>query len=187
MSDARESDTREQAGYGRTAKSLHWLIVILLVLQYVVAWTMPEIHRNTQPETLINLHLSLGIAILAIALIRFAVRLLHPVPLLRQTMAAWQVRAAQLAHGLLYFLLFVLPLLGWASASSRGWHIAVFGLPVPSFLPADPARAGRLGDVHSFVAYLLLALIGLHLLAALYHHFWRRDRVLLRMMPGARA
>ena len=180
------SEARERPGYGGAEKSLHWLIVVLLIMQYVVAWTIPEIHRGTQPETLINFHLSLGATILAIVLLRFLLRLRNPVPLPRETMPAWQWRAAQIAHALLYLLLFVLPALGWAAASSRGWQVTMFGLPLPSLLPADPARAGQIGDIHTFVAYLLLALVGLRLLAALYHHFWRRDRVLLRMLPGAR-
>ena len=97
----------------------------------------------------------------------------------------WQVQSARVIHWLLYMLLFVMPLLGWMNASWRGMPVVMFGLELPQ---ADGKRApgwGWTGDVHSLLAnYLMLALVGLHVAAALYHYFVRRDRVLQRMLPG---
>jgi cytochrome b561 len=175
----------DEPGYGGVAKMLHWLIVLLLIGQYAVAWTMPEVHRGTRPEGLIGIHLSLGLLVLVLAVLRLAWRIFRPVPLFGDTMPAWQYRGAQIVHALLYLLLVVLPLMGWANASARGWTIRFFGLfAVPRILPTDSPFGRRLGDIHMWTAYALLALIGLHLAAALHHHFWRRDRVLLRMLPG---
>jgi cytochrome b561 len=176
-----------EPGYGEVAKSLHWLIVLLLVAQFALAWTMPEIHRGTRPETLINLHLSVGTVILLVALFRLAWRLRFPVPLLADDVPRWQHRAAQASHGLLYLLLLLMPLLGWANASARGWRIDFFGVTaLPPLLPENSPLGRALGDVHIWTSYVLLGLIGVHVAAALYHHFWLGDRVLRRMLWGGR-
>jgi cytochrome b561 len=172
-------------GYGGVAKSLHWLIVLLLVVQFALAWTMPEIHRGTRPETLINLHLSVGTVILLVALLRLAWRLRFPVPLVTDNVPRWQHRAAQASHSLLYLLLLLMPLLGWANGSARGWTIDFFGLAaLPPLLPENSPLGRELGDVHIWTSYVLLGFLGLHVAAALYHHFWLRDRVLRRMLWG---
>ncbi len=176
-----------EPGYGRVAKSLHWFIVLLLVVQFALAWTMPEIHRGTRPETLINLHLSVGTVILLVALLRLAWRLRFPVPLVTDNVPRWQYRAAQASHGLLYLLLLLMPLLGWANASARGWRIDFFGVAaLPPLLPQNSPLGRALGDVHIWTSYVLLGVIGLHVVAALYHHFWLGDRVLRRMLWGSR-
>ena len=172
-----------EPGYGDVAKSLHWLIVLLLVVQFALAWAMPEIHRGTKPETLINLHLSVGTVILLVALVRLAWRIAHPVPLVADNVPLWQQRAAQANHALLYLLLFLMPLLGWANASARGWAIDFFGVAqLPRILPQASPLGSALGDVHIWTSYVLLGLVGLHVAAALYHRLWLRDRVLGRML-----
>ena len=170
-------------GYDGVAKSLHWLIVLLLVVQFALAWTMPEIHRGTKPETLINLHLSVGTSILLVALARLAWRLRHPVPLVTNNVPFWQQRVAQANHALLYLLLFLMPLFGWANASARGWAIDFFGVAQLTRILAESSPLGRaLGDVHIWTSYVLLGLVGLHVAAALFHRLWLRDRVLARML-----
>ena len=172
-----------RAGYDRVAKALHWLMVLLIVIQFAIAWTMPGIHRGTRPETLINLHLSLGVTILLVALFRLFWRIGHPVPLDSKDVPPWTVGAAYLTHAMLYVLLVAIPLLGWANASSRGWAIKLWGLvPLPLLVPAGSHLGHAAGDIHTLMAYALLALIGLHLAATLYHQFWLRDRVLARML-----
>ncbi len=172
-------------GYDAVAKLLHWLIVALLVAQFLIAWTMPDIRRGTKPEGLISLHLSVGLLILFIVVIKTLWQLSHPVPLLDDGQPDWQHRAAKATHGLLYVLLFLLPLMGWANASSRGWVMHFFSLfTLPALMSSGSAFGHELGDIHILTSYALLALIGLHVLAALYHQFWLRDGILARMLPG---
>lgn len=174
-----------EADYGSMAKMLHWLILGLLVAQYGVAWTMPEIHRGTQPDELISLHLSIGILILCLIVLRTIWRFSHPLPLIADNVPDWQRLAAQIVHGILYLLLVAMPLMGWANASARGWRMVFFGfVPLPPILPTGSPLGRELGDLHVLASYALLAFVGLHTAAALYHHFWLRDRVLLRMLPG---
>ena len=172
-------------GYTATAKSLHWLILALLIVQFIVAWTMPHIGRNTKPDTLINLHFSIGAIVLAVAIVRLLWRLTHPEPPPEAGVPPWQVTSARIVHWLLYVLLFVVPILGWMNASWRGFAVALFGLELPKLLPTRAPGWVWTGDVHALLAnYVMLTLVGLHVAAALYHWLIRRDRVLQRMLPG---
>jgi cytochrome b561 len=171
--------------YTATAKFLHWLIVALLVVQFIVAWTMPHIGRNTPVTTLISLHFSFGVIILVVAIIRLAWRVTHAEPAPLDGVPPWQVQSARIIHWLLYALLLVLPILGWINASWRGMPIVLFGLEFPKLVGTRAPGWGWTGDVHTLLAYyVMLTLIGLHIASGLYHYFIRRDRVLQRMLPG---
>src|SRR5581483_3352828 len=100
-------------GYAPVAKLLHWLVFVLLAIQYVVAWTMPHIGRNTKPETLINLHFTLGVLIVLVVLVRLMRRLVHAEPAPLDDVPQWQETSARLLHWVLYALLVVSPVLGW--------------------------------------------------------------------------
>src|SRR5665213_829975 len=100
-------------GYTPTAKVLHWLVVALLLAQYTIAWNMPHIGRNTKPDTIINLHFSLGVLVFVVVLVRLAWRWTHAEPVPLDGIPPWQVTTARLVHGLLYALLLVIPVLGW--------------------------------------------------------------------------
>jgi cytochrome b561 len=171
--------------YDPVARGLHWLTVLLVLAEYIVGSAMPGIRLGTPFVLLIRLHLALGSGLLLVVLARILWRLTHrppPAPLL----PAWQRRLAGVTHFALYLVLILMPLAGWASASAHGYPVRAFGiLPLPA-LVAYRAHVGfRLGDVHADVLYwILLALIVMHVGAALYHRFVRRDTVLGRMLPG---
>ncbi|MEI9803624.1 MAG: cytochrome b [Pseudolabrys sp.] len=168
--------------YTGTAKALHWTIVVLLIGQFIFAWTMPHIGRNTPVTTIISLHFTFGIIILAVAIVRLIWRATHGEPAPLDGISPWQVTSARVIHWLLYGLLFVVPLLGWMDVSRRGMPVVMFGLQLPKLLATR--APGWTGDVHGLLAnYLMLALVALHVAAALYHYFVRRDGVLQRMLP----
>jgi len=122
----------------------------------------------------------------AVAIVRLAWRVTHGEPEPDAGMPPWQTTSERIVHWLLYALLFVLPVLGWINASWRGMPIVMFGLELPQLVATRAAGWDWTGDVHALLAnYLLLTLVGLHVLAALYHYFIRRDGVLQRMLPGA--
>ena len=172
--------------YTGTAKALHWLIVALLIVQFVLAWTMPHIGRNTPLTTLIDLHFSFGVLILFVVAIRLIWRLTHAEPESEDGFPPWQHQTAQVVHWLLYLLLFVVPILGWINANWRGYPVTLFGLFEMPKIMATRAPGWRwTGDLHGFLAtYGMLGLVGLHVAAAMYHYVIRRDRVLQRMLPG---
>ena len=172
--------------YTSTAKSLHWLILALLIVQFGVAWTMPHIGRNTPLTALIDLHFSFGTLILFLVVIRLIWRLTHAEPEPEDGIPPWQYRSAQMVHWLLYTFLFIVPILGWMNGNWRGYPVTLFGLfELPKLMPTRAPGWAWTGDLHGFLAtYAMLALVGLHVTAALYHYVIRRDRVLQRILPG---
>jgi cytochrome b561 len=170
--------------YGTTAKIFHWLIVGLLVAQYAIGWSMPDIHRGDKPGAGMTLHVSLGITILILIVLRFAWRLTHPVAPER-SLPPWQRLSSEGVHWLLYVLVLATTMSGWLFASFRGWTASwfyVFPLPM---LAADNAAAGKAMDgLHQAMEWSLLAFIGLHVLFAFVHMFVYRDRIMQRMLPG---
>lgn len=173
--------------YGAPARFFHWVTALLLAGQYAIGWAMPDIHRDTQPTGLIAWHLSVGLLIVLLVIVRVAWRASHRAPPELRSLPPLLVLIARLTHWLLYLLLIALPLMGWANASSRGWPVALAGLiPLPSLSPEGSPVGHALGDWHQIFAWVLLALIGLHVVAALFHHFILRDGTLRRMLPKGR-
>jgi len=171
-----------QSDYGAVAKLLHWLILALVMLQFALAWTMPDLPRGQPPETLVGLHLSVGATILIAMLARLAWRLARGAP--PPLVAGWQRRLAGGLHFLLYAVLIVMPLAGWAWASAKGWPVTLYGaVELPALVPTDWPYRRLAASLHRNAAWAILGLVGLHALAALHHHFIRRDGVLRRMLP----
>ena len=170
--------------YDATAKMFHWLIVALLVVQYSIGWLMPDIHRGMKPGVGMTFHMSFGILILVLILLRLIWRLTHRVAP-ESSLPRWQRAGSEAVHWLLYALVLATTLTGWLFASFRGWSVYLFYLfPLP-MLASDNAAAGRTIDgLHQAMEWTLLGFVALHVLAALAHRFIYRDRVLQRMLPG---
>jgi len=170
-------------GYGFMHKALHWTLFGLIAAQYVVGSIMPHIGNSTRDEGWVAWHMSFGAAILFFLVLRIAWRIMWPVPL--PALPTWQTHLAKTTHASLYTLILVMTLLGWAATGYRGWSVWLFGIiPLPSLAAKGTPWAHTAGDVHSFLVYVLLAFILLHIGAALYHQFVLRDRILQRMLPG---
>jgi cytochrome b561 len=169
--------------YGTIAKIFHWLIVALLLVQYLIGWLMPDIHRGPPGSPMI-FHISFGVVILTLILLRFAWRLTHPVAP-ESSLPPWQRLSSEAVHWLLYAAVLATTVTGWAFASFRGWSVSLFyRVPVP-MLSAENAAAGKAIDGwHQAAQWALLVLIGIHVAAALAHLFVYRDRIMQRMLPG---
>lgn len=169
--------------YDIVARALHWLTVGLLVTQFAIAWTMPDIRKGTAPLGLIAWHLSIGTTILAVMLVRAGWRMSHREPPPPTTIPSALQMLSRATHVTLYALLVALPLLGWANASSRGWKVMLFGvIPLPPLSATGSPLGHTLGDVHKTAAIVLLAVVGAHVLGALYHLIVVRDRTVQRML-----
>ncbi|MFD1560982.1 cytochrome b [Paraburkholderia silviterrae] len=166
--------------YDAVARLLHWLVVALVGAQFVLGWTMPDVHRDTQPVGLIAAHLIVGTALLAAMALRILWRATHRPPA-GELSGPLRVLSS-LTHGALYALLVAVPVLGCINASSRAWPLTLLGVvPLPALSPAGSSFGHAMGDIHGVLAWALLALIGLHVAAALLHRFVFRDRTLQRM------
>lgn len=173
-----------QLYYGAFAKTLHWLIVALLLAQYVVGWLMPNIRRGMMPGAAMTWHISLGMVVLALIVVRLAWRLTHPVAP-ETNLPVWQRLSSEAVHWALYAMVLVTTVTGWAYASFRGWSISFFfAVPLPMLSEANSPTARAIGRWHEDIVWVLLVLIGVHVAAAVLHHFYYRDDVMRRMLPG---
>jgi cytochrome b561 len=169
--------------YGTTAKVLHWLVVALLLVQYPIGWLMPDIHRGMKPGVGMTLHISFGIVILILIVMRLAWRLAHPVAA-ESSLPAWQRLASEAVHWLLYVLVLATTITGWVFASFRGWSVSFFYLvPMPMLASNNPAAGKIIDGWHQALEWSLLVVIGIHVAAALAHIFVYRDRIMQRMLP----
>jgi cytochrome b561 len=174
----------DRTQYDTTAKVLHWLVVALLLAQYLIGWLMPDIHRGMKPGDAMTWHISVGIVILALIVVRLVWRLTHRVAP-ESSLEPWQRLAAEAVHWLMYLLVLLTTISGWLFASFRGWSISLFFLTPLPMLSADNAAAGKAIDgLHQAMEWSLLILIGVHVLAALLHLLFYRNRVMQRMLPG---
>ena len=170
--------------YGTTAKVFHWLIVALLLVQYLIGWLMPDIHRGMKPGAAMTFHVSFGIVILALIVVRLAWRLTHPVAP-ESSLPRWQRLTSEAVHWLLYVLVLATTITGWLFASFRGWSMSFFYLVPMPMLASDNVAAGKaINGWHQAMEWALLVMIGIHLAMVLAHIFIYRDRVMQRMLPG---
>jgi cytochrome b561 len=174
-------------GYGVVAKLLHWSIVALIIAQYLLAESAEELPTGVEKFEIITLHKSLGLLVLALALARIGWRFAQrgrpaPVPMPRP-----QRIAAAAGHGLLYLLLLLQPLSGWAMSSAANYPVTFFGwFELPRLVAASEQAHEYFEDVHELLFDVLVAFAVVHALAALYHHFWMKDDTLRRMLPFAK-
>jgi cytochrome b561 len=171
--------------YGGVAIGLHWSIAVLVVAAGVLGLLHDSWPKATQAFW-INVHAMVGLAILALVAARVAWRLGHAPPRLPPDVGALSERLSGPAHLLLYALLAVIPLIGIVTFV---WHARVFDFGIFKLdfgVAKNRAVFHPTEVVHGYLAYGLFGLAGLHALAALWHHFVRRNGVLLRMWPSGR-
>jgi cytochrome b561 len=176
-------------GYGWIAILFHWTIAILIIGQWALGWTMEHLVGPRLAFGLIQWHKSVGLLILALALLRLLWRFANPRPVLPPEMGRLEKSAARSAHRGLYWLMFLLPLSGWALVSASVLEIPTYAFYlfiVPDLPLGRSDRSEALWTTaHIVLGWVLLAIVVVHVMAALRHHFLLRDNVLSRMIRPA--
>lgn len=177
----------EQDRYGAVAQGLHWAIVVLIVIQITLGVIGADLPVGMERLITLSRHKSLGMTIMALMVVRLMWRLMNPVPVLPSGMSKTEQRLARSTHWLLYGLLLVMPVVGWVGSSASNLTVSWFGVfTFPDLVETDKALAAAAKALHRGMAWTLMALVSLHALAALRHHFLLKDTVLLRMLPRRR-
>ncbi len=165
------------------ARALHWSMAVLVIAMLFVGVGM--VASLTLRPMLLDLHRPLGIAILLLAMVRIINRLLTTTPALPADLPTWQVAGARASHWLLYALLLAMPLVGWAMVSAAGNPVVLWpGFTLPAIAAHDPTIYTVLRNTHTWLARVLFATVLLHLAAALFHAWVRRDGVFSAMARG---
>jgi cytochrome b561 len=175
--------------YGWAAIILHWLIAALFIGQFALGFVMVRLSSQRAAFDLIQLHKSFGLLLLGLVILRIAWRLGNPRPALPREVGRFERRMAPLVHFTLYAAQLVLPLSGWALVSVSMLEIPtvpfnLFVMPNLPLVESDVAESFWTA-AHWYLAYAGMALVALHLVAALRHHFWLRDTVLKRMITAS--
>jgi len=168
--------------YGSGAIAFHWVMVLLIVVVGILGLLHDSWPKRTQ-SFWINIHALIGLLVWLLVIARFWWRRRHPPPSLPPGIGALARRLSAPVHRLLYALIFAIPIIGMVTFIWHGRALD-FGLFQLNFgIRSNRAIFHPTEDVHGYLAYALFALAGTHALAALWHHFIRRDGVLKRMWP----
>jgi cytochrome b561 len=173
--------------YGAVAVALHWLFAALVLLMVGMGWYMVEIPRGTPERGFwFNLHKSFGVLAAMLVALRLVWRLRHRPPPWPTHMPQWQRAVVGTSHALLYAVLVMMPLSGFIASNFNRFGVKFFGLPLPRLAGESPALHAVFNTIHVYTSYLLVALVALHLIAALKHLLYDRDEVFWRMWPARR-
>lgn len=177
--------TVSPGGYKPTARALHWIAAILILAMLPIGGVMTQegLDRGTQ-NLLYILHKNGGVILLLLMVLRLAYRLLNPPPPLPATVAPWQLHMAGLSHTLLYAMVFFMALTGFVRVQAGGFPIELLdALGVGSIIGRDETVANIAKTAHFYGRFVLIALVVLHVGAALQHALVRRDGVFGRIWP----
>jgi len=170
------------ARYNLFSVVIHWVMALLILIAWSIAIVVGDMPLSPLRIVGFSWHKWLGITVLFLVIIRLLWRATHPAPKLDLKMPIWQEKVMALTHVALYLLMFAIPLVGWLMSSAKGYTVNYFGLfDLPDLVGKDKALGHQLKEVHELLANVLVALVGLHVLAALKHQFIDKDGLLGRM------
>lgn len=170
--------------YSGLAIALHWLMALAIIGLLGVGVWMTGLKTSPMKIEVYTWHKWIGLTVLVLAVVRGLWRVHRLPPPLAVSVPMWQVRASIHTHRLLYLLMFAMPLSGWLQNSAAGFPLTWFGLfKVPALVGRDKALFAFWQQAHEWLSWALMALIALHVLAALKHHFVDRDDTLKRILP----
>jgi cytochrome b561 len=182
--------------HSRAAMLFHWSIAVLTLVEFAFALSFSRFNPGDAWyfRAAYRMHMSVGMALLALSVSCVVWRLLNTYPALPRGMHAATRALAKLTHTMLYVFIVAVPVTGWAILSARNSPASIFGkLNWPNMVYLTQMtyeQRVRFNDlllpIHAKLSYIGMSLVGLHVAASLYHHFWRGDEVLMRMLPGKR-
>jgi len=168
--------------YGNVSKFLHWFMAITIIIMLGFGFFLEDL----KDPLFYKIHKTNGFLLLVLAIIRLFWRIINPVPGYSADFSKILGYLAHLGHYTLYFLMITMPLSAFIASNSALRPVSflyLFDMP-PLFTEKNQELASFLMKTHGILAYAIIAVISLHFFAALYHHFIRKDNVLLRMLPN---
>lgn len=174
-----------QLKYSGTAQLLHWLIALLVVVQFTLVWTAGTMPRGDLRTTVMLTHVSVGFTVFVLALVRIGWRFTHAPPAFPASMSNGEQWLARITHWALYALIILMPLSGLALWATAGRDIDWFWLvTIPVALAENHAQHEFFEGVHVSLSWVLLVLAIFHVLAAIWHVVVKKDGLMKRMAPG---
>lgn len=171
-----------QTNYGIVSILFHWIMAIIIIGIIIVGLTMTRIKESPLQDTLFRFHKEFGILILILVIPRILWRFYNIIPT-TYSWPHWERFAAHTIHKFFYIIMFASPITGWLMNSAAAFPVSFFGLfYLPSLISENKPLASYLDKIHIYLAYTLIALIIIHIAAALKHYFIDKDDILQRML-----
>ena len=171
--------------YGTISKIWHWTVLVIVIVMLAIVSKSTDLPEGPERLELILLHASFGLLLLFILSARLIWRWLNITPAKMPHVPIWQHVVSRTVHYGLYIMLFVQVFNGMARFATAGYKVPFFGLFEVGFpMEKDEALNELIGDLHGIFPIVILVLLGIHILAAVYHHFWLKDDTLRRMTSG---
>jgi cytochrome b561 len=175
--------------YTLVQRRLHWLMALLVILALVVGmilgWLGFDGARDAFGEGVTNAlyagHKTLGVLILALVALRLVMRLTQGIPPPEPSLTAFERVASHVVHISLYWVLLAQPVVGWLATAAAGYPVQFFAWTLPGLVAKDEALSEKLFELHELLAWILLALVVLHIGAAIMHEHFKHDGVMRRM------
>src|SRR6478736_9146629 len=173
-----------RTGWGSVSRWFHWVLAAAIIGMMGLGWWMNHVPARPDRFLYRSIHADIGYVVLVLMIARLVWRIRNPTPAQPADSRPWQKIAAGISHAALYLATIVVVMLGWAhSGAHTPDYSSFFGwFQVPQFTAPDREAARTYEDRHILVAYVLLALIAIHVAAAIWHHYIRRNRVVARMV-----
>lgn len=172
-----------EISYGSVSKFFHWLIFILLFVMIIYGFCLAYIPKNYQGIAF-NIHKLTGLTILVLMILRLLWSFINPKPMLPFDTPVWQRIGERIVHWSLYLVIIAMPLAGWIGSCAAGRPPHIDGLRLDLPIQKNDALVDTAFNVHNTLALVIIALFCIHVMAALYHHFIKKDDILRRMLPN---
>lgn len=171
--------------YHSLSISLHWLTFLLLIAVYALIELRGIYPKGSDArEAMKAWHFMSGLIVFALVFLRLALRFAFKPPPVVPPLPAWQNLLAAGMHLALYAFLIVMSVLGWLTLSAQDKPVPFFGLELPALVTPNKDLGEQFEEIHETIGTIGYYLIGLHVLAALFHHYFMKDNTLRRMMPA---
>jgi cytochrome b561 len=170
------------SSYGSIAKIFHWGMVAIFIGLFIGAYIMMDMPSSDSKFFIYAMHKSFGVLVLILAAMRLIWKLFSIAPHPATGTPNWQVFLAKLAHFGLYILMFAMPMSGYVMSTAGGHPVKLFGLDLPALIAHNPEIAKLARNGHTWISYAILALVSIHIIGALYHHWIQKDKTLERML-----
>lgn len=171
-----------KTSYGSVTKVFHWLIVVLVITMLCLGFSLGLLPSNGLKGELYNIHKLIGLAIMIIMILRLIWTFINPKPSLPANISRVQVIAARSVHWSFYVVLIAMPFVGWILSSAAGKYPHLFGIQFALPIAKSKPVAELFSEIHEILAFVIIALICMHVLATLWHHYVNKDNTLKKML-----
>lgn len=170
--------------YGGVTRFFHWIVGIMIITMLYAGFYMTSLESSDQKWEIYGIHKATGVIVLALVALRFVWRLINVIPDLPKTIPNWQAIGYRLGMKLMYIFMFLMPISGILMSLFSAKDISVYGIFTVKSLELNKELASIFNTIHAYSGIALACIIGFHILMALYHHLFVKDRLLMRIIVG---